>query len=125
MRVLLEQECTAVSGGHETDCEKALKSFMILSGGLAGGVAGGGVFSVPGAIVGAGAGALAADAFGHIICSALEAAEEESDGGEIDPEVAAAFLQELYAWSQGGAFPNSYGYNPTGPHELVVNTSGQ
>ena len=124
MRVLLEQECTAVAGGDQADCEKKMKALFIANGAVAGGLSGAVVFSIPGAIVGASAGGLAADMLAPMICSAIEKAEQaQGDDVEIDPEIAEAFMQEYLAWSQQSAFPTSYGPDRTGPHELVVDTS--
>lgn len=123
MRVLLEQECTAVAGGDQEDCEKKMKALFIAGGLVAGGLSGAAVFSVPGAIVGGAAGGTLADMLGPTICEAIERAEaaaEEGDG-EYDPAVIEGFIQQLVAWSQRSVFPS--GNNPSGPHELVVDTS--
>ena len=125
MRVLHEQECAAVAGGDQEDCEKKMKALFIAGGGVAGGLSGAGIFTVPGAIVGASAGGLLADMLGPAICAAIEKAEAAAEEGDVeyDPAVIEGFIQQLVAWSQRSVFPNSYGNNPSGPHELVVNTS--
>ena len=125
MRVLLEQECTAVAGGDQEDCEKKLKALFIANGIVAGGLSGAGLFSVPGAIVGGSAGGMLGDMLGPTICKIIEKAEAQTNEGDVeyDPAVIEGFIQQLVAWSQRSVFPNSYGHNPTGPHELVVNTS--
>lgn len=125
MRVLLEQECAAVAGGDRDDCEKKMKALFTAGGAVAGGLSGAGAFSIPGAIVGASAGGLTADMLGPMICAAIEQAEAAAEEGDVeyDPAIIEGFIQQLVAWSQRSVFPNSYGHNPTGPHELVVDTS--
>ena len=116
MRVLIEQECAAVAGGHKSECEKSLKTALIVGGALMG-VGWGGP---GGALIGAGAGALAADAFGPGLCSMgrTEEEEEEQDGAD-DSELDALFTQQYVNWSQN----SGYGPDTTGPHQLVVDQS--
>ena len=116
MRVLIEQECAAVAGGHESECEESLKTALIVGGALMGAGFGG----PGGALMGAGAGALAADAFGPGLCSMGEDGEEEEQEGTDDPELDALFMQQLVNWLQ----KTGYGPNATGPHQLIVDQSG-
>ncbi len=121
MRVLHEKECAAVAGGHDPGCEAELKTAFIVGGGLAGGAIG----AWPGVAVGAGVGALAADAFGHQICAASQAEREQLEREEAEQlaeEMDALYIQQYVNWSQQPAFGNSPGAPSTGPHELVVDT---
>ena len=120
MRVLIEQECAAVAGGHESECEESLKTALIVGGALMGAGFGG----PGGALIGASAGALAADAFGPDLCSMgrTEDEEEEQDGTD-DPELDALFMQQYVKWLQNLGFGDSFGPNTTGPHQLIVEQS--
>ncbi len=118
MRVLIEQECAAVAGGHKSECEESLKTALIVGGALMGAGFGG----PGGALAGAAAGALAADAFGPGLCSMDRTDEDEDEGeGEDDSEMDALFMQQYVNWRQNPG--NSYGPNATGPHQLVVDQS--
>ena len=116
MRVLHEQECAAVAGGHESECERGLKKALFVAGALAGGALG----NLPGAAGGAGLGVAFAEAFGHEIC-AMDDHEGQGDEDEdhgIDPEILKHFEQQFVNW-----WLRSFGSDITGPHELVVEQS--
>ncbi len=85
MRVLLDSECAAVAGGHESECVQNVKAAAIVIGAGTGaivGTAAGGMGAVPGAIVGASAGALVAEVVARPLCAMEE--KEKSDGEESD-----------------------------------------
>ena len=115
MRVLIEQEWAAVAGGHKSECEESLKTALIVGGAFMGAGFGG----PGGLLIGAGAGALAADAFGPGLCSMDRTEEEEEEEGTDDPELDALFMQQFVNWLQN----SGYGPNATGPHQLVVDQS--
>ena len=86
MRVLLDNECGAVAAGHQSDCEYKVTALLITAGAVAGGLATGGA----GAIIGAGAGAVAAQVVARPYCAWVEKQEEEEygegSGGGFFPE---------------------------------------
>lgn len=88
MRVLLDQECAAVAGGSQAECERNVELAGIATGAVIGGVAGGmafGVGAVPGALAGAGVGSLVAQVAGPPLCrwdANRKSEDEESDGEE-------------------------------------------
>lgn len=113
MRVLLEQECAAVAGGHKSACERgAMKAFSV-----AGAVAGAAVGNLPGAIAGFAAGATFAEVFAYDLCGMDDHEDEggEDEDHEIDPDVLQYFEQQFVNW-----WLRTIGSDITGPHQLVV-----
>ncbi|WP_446830924.1 hypothetical protein [Candidatus Foliamicus sp.] len=113
MRVLIEQECAAVAGGHESECEQVVTTILIVGGAIGGGMVSGG----PGALTGATIGGLAAQALAHPICKAIEKEGEETE--EVGRELQNWFDNKYVSWfqtrgSNGPNQPKIYA-----PHELV------
>ncbi len=72
MRVLINQECAAVAGGGQSECERNVELAGMATGavvGAAAGAAAGGIGAAGGAIAGAGVGSLVANTVGPIFCS--------------------------------------------------------
>ncbi|MYA30747.1 MAG: hypothetical protein F4Y31_05880 [Gammaproteobacteria bacterium] len=112
MRLLLDQECAAVAGGHESECEQAVTLAFIVGGALAGAaVSGGG-----GALVGAAVGSHVADATAHYICSSDEESDEEPSGPSGNPF-------RPYTPPNPGSGSNS-GWNSGAPLQYVVDSAG-
>ena len=87
MRVLLDKECAAVAGGHESECVRKTTMVGIATGaaiGAAAGAAAGGVGAIPGAVAGAGVGSLVAQVVAPPLCRWAE--KQESEGEESDNE---------------------------------------
>ena len=84
MKVLLDQECAAVAGGHESACERNVTIAAIATGALIGGAAGGAL----GAVGGAGTGSLIAQVVAPPLCR--WAADQESESEDSDVEVGSA-----------------------------------
>lgn len=87
MRVLLDQECAAVAGGSQAECERNVELAGIATGAVIGGVAGGmafGIGAVPGTLAGAGVGSLVAQVVGPPLCrwSENQESEDEDSGAE-------------------------------------------
>ena len=117
MRVLPDQECAAVAGGHESECETTVKTVAIVAGAITGAVVGssaGGVGAGPGAIVGGSAGGLVAEVVAPAICRKPEKKEEDGPSGNPfrAPEPVKTGLD--------GNSPIDSGV----PLQLVVNTQG-
>ncbi len=113
MRVLLDKECAAVAGGHESQCEADVTTAAIMTGaaiGAATGAAAGGVGAIPGAVAGAGVGSLVAQVAAPTFCSWFDDEEEEVD--YVDPEVEAWSHSQYSAWHAGE--------DVYAPHEYVA-----
>ena len=85
MRVLINQECAAVAGGGQSECERDVTVAGAITGGVIGAAAGsmaGGVGAAPGALGGAGVGALVGDLVGPTVCSWF--GDDSSDGDGDD-----------------------------------------
>lgn len=83
MRVLLDQECAAVAGGHESVCEEAITGICAAAGAVVGGIVGtgaGGVGLGPGAVGGFTAGAAIGEVVNGPICRWAES-QKKSGGG--------------------------------------------
>ena len=111
MRVLIEQECAAVAGGHESECEQTVTTILIVGGAIGGGMVSGG----PGALTGATIGGLAAQALAHPICKAIEGEEEE-----VGPELQNWFDNKYDSWFQSRNSSNPNQPKIYAPHELVA-----
>ena len=119
MRVLLDTECAAIGGGHESACEQAVTSAAIIMGAGVGAIIGtgaGGAGAVPGAIVGGSAGALVAEVVGPIICAN---SEEEESNVEVGTASGNPFRSESVADSGVGG--NST-FDSGAPLQLVVDS---
>ncbi len=116
MRVLLDKECAAVAGGHESQCVADVTAAGIMTGAAIGAAAGapvGGVGAFPGAVAGAGVGSLVAQIAAPTFCSWFggdESEEEEVD--YVDPEVEAWSHSRYSAWHAGE--------DVYAPHEYVA-----
>jgi len=116
MRVLLDKECAAVAGGHESQCVADVTTAAIMTGaaiGAAAGAGAGGVGAIPGAVAGAGVGSLVAQVAAPTFCSWFDG--EESGGEEeeyVDPEVEAWSHSQYAAWHAGE--------DVYAPHEYVA-----
>ena len=125
MRVLLDQECAAVAGGSQAECERNVELAGIATGAVIGGVAGGmafGVGAVPGTLAGAGVGSLVAQVAGPPLCrwdANRKSEDEESDGEEGN---ASGHPFRPPSHSQIGADGN-VSMDSGAPLQLVVNTS--
>ncbi len=91
MRVLINQECAAVAGGDQSECERNVMWAGAITGGVIGAVAGGmagGVGAAPGALAGAGTGGLIADLVGPGLCSWFgdDSSENSDDDTESDED---------------------------------------
>lgn len=87
MRVLLDNECVAVAGGHESECVQNVTTAAIATGFVCGAAAGG----MAGAVAGAGVGSLVAQIVAEPLCrwaAGDESQEEygEGSGGGFFPE---------------------------------------
>ena len=124
MRVLLDTECAAVAGGHESECVQKTTAVGIAAGALIGGVAGasaGGVGALPGAVAGAGVGSLVAQVAAPPLCAwANSQQSEESNGEEEDSASGNPFRQQT--GPDIGIGGNSAVYSGQ-PLQLVVSTS--
>lgn len=125
MRVLLDQECAAVAGGSQAECERNVELAGIATGAVIGGVAGGmafGVGAVPGTLAGAGVGSLVAQVAGPPLCRWAE--NQESQDEESDDEAGSASGNPFRAPShpRTGVGGNS-SLDSGMPLQLVVNTS--
>ena len=116
MRELLDRECAAVAGGHQSDCEYVVTAVLIVGGGVAGGLATGG----PGAAVGMGVGAVAAQVIARPYCAWVEKQEEEEEVDYVDPEVQDWHDNQYSAWHQSNASPNQHEPTVYAPHEYVA-----
>ncbi len=118
MRTLIEQECSAVAGGHQSECEHAVTSTLILAGGWTGFCVG----SVPGAIAGAGAGALVAEIVARPLCEWDEKRKEEQEAEERLDQAANRLQYQHSVWSSQGNYQGLEGGQPTvaGGHQFVA-----
>ena len=116
MRVLLDKECAAVAGGHESQCVADVTTAAIMTGTAIGAIAGagaGGVGAIPGAVTGAGVGSLVAQVVAEPFCSWAEEWEsEEEDVDYVAPEVEAWSHSQYSAWHAGE--------DVYAPHEYVA-----
>lgn len=122
MRVLLEKECGAVAGGHESQCEQNFTAAAITMGAGIGAIAGsgaGGIGAIPGAIAGGSAGALVGEVAGPPLCR-WEERQKEKEEEALRKERDALFEQQYVNWSQGTGTDD---FEVTGPHQLVVDTN--
>ena len=116
MRVLLDKECAAVAGGHESACVRNTTLAGMATGAGIGAIAGaaaGGVGAIPGGLGGSGVGATVAYAVAPTLCSWFggdESEEEEVD--YVDPEVEAWSHSRYSAWHAGE--------DVYAPHEYVA-----
>lgn len=123
MRVLLDKECTAVAGGHESECVNNATAAGIATGAVIGGVAGaaaGGVGAVPGAVGGGGVGSLVAQVVAPPLCRWAENRESEAEEDYVDPEVEAWNNNQYAAWH---ASRTNHGWGAQevyAPHEYVA-----
>ena len=121
MRVLLDQECDAVAGGHQSACERAVTNAGIIAGaaiGAAGGAMAGGAGILPGAVAGAGIGSLVAQVVAPFVCGAPEEEEEELE--PVDPQVQNWSDNQHADWYQHRGSTGPAGNTIYGPHEYVV-----
>lgn len=130
MRVLLNQECAAVAGGNQSECERNVELAGIATGAVVGGVAGGlagGVGAVPGALAGAGAGSLVAQVVGPPLCrwsKNEESEDEESEDKEPDVKVGSASGHPFRPPSPPrSVFGDNSREESREPLQLVVNTA--
>ena len=123
MRVLLENECGAVAGGHESQCVANVTTAAIITGATVGAVAGsmaGGIGAVPGSMAGAGTGSLIAQVAAPPLCAWAERRQQRAEEKALEKERDALFEQQYINWSQG---TGSHDFRVTGPHQLVVDTN--
>ena len=125
MRVLLDNECGAVAGGHESACEQAVTTTLVVGGAVAGAVLAspGGPAAAAGALVGAAVGSYVADATAHYICSSFEQSGGEDQGDFVDPEIQDWHDNQYSAWHANG---QSYGWDAQSvyaPHDYVADGS--
>ena len=124
MRVLLDQECAAVAGGHESQCEKGVTSAAIVIGAGVGAIVGsgaGGVGAIPGAIAGGSAGALVAEVVGPILCASEDEESEEGSDEDSDAPTGNPFRPPpRQDCGPGGNVRVDFG----APLQLVVDTAG-
>lgn len=111
MRVLLDNECGAVAGGHQSDCEYKVTALLITGGAVAGGLATGG----PGAIIGAGAGAVVAQVVARPYCAWVERQEAQE---EDNAESGGGYYVEQALGSDAVVGDSGLPIHP--PHQLVA-----
>lgn len=114
MRLLLDQECAAVAGGHESECERNVTVAAITTGAILGAASGGAI----GALAGAGTGSLIAQVVAPSLCNWAEKQEsedQESDGDKGGPSG--------HPFRAPNVFDNGLGANSGAPLQLVVDTS--
>lgn len=122
MRVLLDNECGAVGGGHDSACEQAVTTTMIAGGAMIGAVLAspGGPTAAAGALVGAAVGSYVADATAHYICSAFEQSSAAEEEDYVEPEIQDWHDNQYGAW---GANRNAGGSDDSrvyAPHDYVT-----
>ena len=125
MRVLLDQECTAVAGGSQAECERNVELAGIATGAVIGGVAGGmafGIGAVPGTLAGAGVGSLVAQVAGPPLCRWDENRRSEDDDSDVEEGSASGNPFRAPSHSQAGAGGN-VSMDSGAPLQLVVSTS--
>lgn len=125
MRVLLDQECAAVAGGSQAECERNVELAGIATGAVIGGVAGGaagGVGAVPGALAGAGVGSLVAQVAGPPLCRWDANRKSEDDDSDVEEGSASGNPFRAPSHSQIGVGGN-VSMDSGAPIQLVVNTS--
>ncbi len=123
MRVLLDRECAAVAGGHQSDCEYAITGVAISAGIVTGAIVGsaaGGLGAIPGGIAGGSAGALVGQIVARPYCSWAEKQEEEEDEDYVDPEVQDWHDNQYSAWHQSNASRNQHEPTVYAPHDYVA-----
>ena len=123
MRVLLDRECAAVAGGHQSACEQNVTSVAIAAGAVTGGIIGSaafGVGAIPGAIAGGSAGALVAQVAAGPYCRWAEKQEEEKEEDYVDPEVQDWHDNQYVAWHQSRNSRNQHEPTIHAPHEFVA-----
>ena len=123
MRVLLNTECAAIAGGHQSDCEQAVTAAAIVMGAGVGAIVGsaaGGVGVVPGAIAGGSAGSLVADVVAPAVCDFADS-QGSDDGYSSDDSYSAGPFGDG-AWP-GHEVSATGDWIPTGPHMFYVDTS--
>ena len=122
MRVLLDQECAVVAGGHESRCEEAITGVSAAAGGVVGGIVGtgaGGVGAVPGAVGGFTAGA----AVGEVVNGPVCRWAETQPGKPVDPRIKNWYVRKYLGWQQSRFSRNELQPGTYGPHELVADGS--
>lgn len=125
MRVLLDQECAAVAGGSQSECERNVELAGIATGAVIGGVAGSmafGVGAVPGTLAGAGVGSLVAQVAGPPLCRWAANQESESEDSNVEEGSASGNPFRPTGQSQTDAGGN-VSLDSGAPLQLVVNTS--
>lgn len=130
MRLLLDNECVAVAGGHQSACVKNVTTAAITTGavfGVIGGGMAGGVGGVAGGIAGAGIGSLFAQVFAETLCSWAGAEEEDTHEEErepVDPAIEDWTANQYASYNQS----QTTSYNPDpyssdqvyAPHQYVA-----
>ena len=119
MRVLLDQECAAIAGGHESACEEAITGVIATAGGVVGAIVGtgaGGVGAVPGAIGGFTAGA----AVGQVVDGPYCRVAEKLPGKPPEPKLKEWFNHKYLAWHQARLYQDECLPKVYAPHELVA-----
>ena len=109
MRVLLDQECAAVAGGHQSACERNVTIAAVATGALIGAAAGGAV----GAVGGAGTGSLIAQIVAPPLCSWAEGEQEEEEPEPVEPELQDWHDNQYAAWN-GKEHTSSNAYHGRG-----------
>lgn len=125
MRVLLDQECAAVAGGSQAECERNVELAGIATGAVVGGVAGGmagGIGAVPGTLAGAGVGSLVAQVVGPPLCRWTENQESEDEESDVKEGSASGNPFRAPSHPQIGVGGN-VSMDSGAPLQLVVNTS--
>lgn len=123
MRVLLDDECAAVAGGHESQCVKNVTTAAIATGivvGAAAGGAAGGVGGLAGAVAGAGVGSLMAQIVAGPLCRWAEGDQSEEEADYVEPELQ-DWHDNQYAASFGSRHPEIAGASEVyAPHDYVA-----
>ena len=119
MRVLLDQECTAVAGGHESACEEAMTGVIAAAGATVGAIVGsgaGGVGAVPGGIAGFTAGAT----IGGVVDGPACRMAEKLPGKPPGPELKYWFRHQYLDWHQSRVYREDCLPKIYAPHEFVA-----
>lgn len=123
MRLLLDKECAAVAGGHESECVIETTAVAIGTGAVIGGIAGaaaGGAGAVPGAVGGAGVGSLVAQIVAPTLCRWAEEWESEEPEDPVDPEIQDWHDNQYAAWNASEMNHGGDAYEVFAPHEYVA-----
>lgn len=122
MRVLLDNECRAVAGGHNSACEQAVTTTLVAGGAITGAVLAspGGPTAAAGALVGAAVGSYIADATAHYICSSIEQSDEAEEEDYVEPEIQAWHDNQYGAWGANRLSNDWDDSRVYAPHDYVA-----